>query len=96
MGELEVLIRELLAVDGLSTGALHDVSVAKRLMLRLEYTDVTTGEVTALKHEVGDHTVELGPLISEALLFGAQSTEILGSLGNDIVEKLEVDAAGAL
>lgn len=34
---------------------------------------VTAGEVTALEHELRDHTVELGALVSEAFLAGAQS-----------------------
>jgi hypothetical protein len=37
--------------------------------------------------------VELGASVSEALLAGAESAEVLGSLGDDVVEKLEVDAA---
>ena len=40
--QLEVLIREAVAIDGLATHA------------------VTHGEVAALEHEVGDHTVKLG------------------------------------
>jgi len=74
--QLEVLIGELLAVNGLSAGA------------------IATGEVSALEHEIGDHTVELGSLVAEALLTGAQGTEILSRLGNDIIEELEIDATG--
>ena len=59
-------------------------------------TYVATGEVTALKHEVGNHTVELGAGVAEALLARAQGAEILSRLGDDIVEQVEVDAAGAL
>lgn len=55
-------------------------------------THVATGEVTTLKHELGDDTVELGAGIAEALLTSAESTEVLSRLGDDIVEKLEVDA----
>lgn len=40
--------------------------------------------------------MELGVLISEALLLGAESTEVLDGLGDDVVEELEVDAAGAV
>lgn len=56
-------------------------------------TYVATGEVTTLKHELGDDTVELGAGVAEALLASAESTEVLSRLGDDIVEELEVDAA---
>lgn len=54
---------------------------------------VATGEVTTLKHEVGDDTVEGGALVAEALLAGAESAEVLGSLWDDVAEEVEVDAA---
>lgn len=57
---------------------------------------IATSEVTPLKHELRDHTVELRARVAKALLTSAESTEILDSLGNDIVEELEVDAAGLL
>lgn len=56
---------------------------------------VATGEVTTLEHEVGDHTVELGAGVAEALLASAESAEVLSSLGDNIFEEGEVDAAGA-
>lgn len=56
-------------------------------------THVATGEVTTLKHELGDDAVELGARVAEALLARAESTEVLGRLGDDVVEELEVDAA---
>lgn len=59
-------------------------------------TYVAAGEVTTLKHEVGDDTVELGARVAEALLASAESAEVLDGLGDNIVEKLEVDTAGAL
>lgn len=40
--------------------------------------------------------MELGALVAEALLAGAESAEVLGGLGDNIVEELEVDAAGLL
>ena len=40
--------------------------------------------------------MELGALVAEALLAGAEGAEILDRLGDDIVEELEVDAAGLL
>lgn len=39
--------------------------------------------------------MELGARVAEALLAGAESTEVLDGLGDDIVVELEVDAAGA-
>jgi len=56
---------------------------------------VATGEVTTLEHELGDHTVELGAGVAEALLASAESAEVLGGLGDNIIEEGEVDAAGA-
>lgn len=70
MLELEVLIRELVAVDGLAARA------------------VTAGEVTTLAHEAGDDAVEGRALVAEALLSSAQSTEVLGGLGDDISAQL--------
>lgn len=55
-------------------------------------TDVTTGEVTTLEHEIRDDAVERGALVAEALLAGAESTEVLSGLGHDGVVELEVDA----
>lgn len=40
--------------------------------------------------------MELGARVSEALLASAESAEVLDGLGDDVVEQLEVDAAGAL
>lgn len=55
---------------------------------------VATGEVTTLEHELGDDAVEGRSSIAEALLAGAESTEVLGGLGDNIVEEVEVDATG--
>jgi hypothetical protein len=59
-------------------------------------THVATGEVTALEHELGDDTVELGASVAEALLARAKSAEVLDGLGDDVVKQLEVDAAALL
>ena len=97
MGELEVLVGELLAVDGLSTSALLKcVSVLRSAQLwYVVCSYVATGEVTTLEHELGDHTVELGAGVAEALLAGAESAEVLGGLGDNIIVESEVDAASA-
>jgi hypothetical protein len=104
VGELEVLVGELFTVDGLSTSALMEKidgqhrrraggGVDRRCMCASTY--VTTGEVTTLKHELRDDTVELGASVAEALLAGAEGTEVLGRLWDYIIEELEVDAGGA-
>lgn len=59
-------------------------------------TYVATGEVTTLKHELGNDAVELGAGVAEALLAGAESTEVLSGLGDDLIVELEVDATGLL
>lgn len=53
---------------------------------------ITTSEVTALQHELWNDTVKLATLESETLLVRAQSAEVLSSLGDNIVEEVEVDA----
>lgn len=62
MLQLEVLVRELCAVDALATSA------------------ITLGEVSALDHELFDHSVEGGAFVAEALLASGQSSEVLGGL----------------
>lgn len=61
----------------------------------MSLTYVATGEVTSLEHELRDHAVELAAGVAEALLAGAEGTEVLDGAGHDIIEELEVDAAGA-
>lgn len=56
-------------------------------------TYVTAGEVTTLEHEVRDDTVERRALVAETLLAGAESAEVLGGLGDLVIEEVEVDAA---
>lgn len=57
-------------------------------------TYISTSEVTTLQHEVWNDTVELAALVAEALLAGAEGAEVLSGLRDDVVEELEVDAAG--
>jgi hypothetical protein len=60
VGELEVLVGELLTVDGLATSALiWTVSLVLQKRTDELFTHVATGEVTTLEHEVRDDTVEL-------------------------------------
>jgi hypothetical protein len=53
---------------------------------------VAASEVTTLEHELGNDAVEGRALVSETLLAGAESTEVLSSLGDNIVVEDEVDA----
>jgi hypothetical protein len=59
-------------------------------------TYVAAGEVTTLEHELRDDTVERRASVSKALLAGAESTEVLGSLGDNVVVEVEVDTARLL
>lgn len=59
-------------------------------------TYITTGEVTALQHEGGNDTMELGPSVAEALLSGAEGTEVLRGSGNDVVVEVEIDTTGLI
>ena len=49
-------------------------------------------EVTSLEHEVGDHTVEGGALVTEALLACTQRAEVFTGLGGDIRSQLNNDS----
>lgn len=83
---------------GTSIGHRHDswsgVLQRKVLVLELAAVDgltpgaVVVGEVTALAHEVGDHAVERGPLVADALFAGAQRPEVLRRLGNHVGAQL--------
>ena len=55
---------------------------------RLSSSAVSSREVSALAHEVGDDTMEGGSLEPEPLLSSAQSTEVLTGLGNNISSQL--------
>ena len=59
----------------------------------LDCTDIATGEVAPLQHELRDDAMELAALVAETLLASAQSTEVLSGLWDYIVVKGEVDAA---
>lgn len=95
MVSLEVLVGELLTVDGLATSALEERSQLEAEEETKEdskkTTYIATSEVTTLKHKLRDDTMELGALVSEPLLTGAEGTEVLSSLGNYIVVESEID-----
>jgi hypothetical protein len=50
------------------------------------------GEVTTLKHELGNDTMEAGASISVSILTGTQLAEVPRGLRYDIIKKLEDDA----
>ncbi len=54
---------------------------------------VMLGKVTALKHELGDDTVEARALVSKSMLASGELTEVLGSFGYNVVVELEDDTA---
>ena len=45
---------------------------------------VVVGEIPSLAHESWDDTVERGTRKAESLFPGAESTEVLGSLGDNV------------
>jgi hypothetical protein len=93
----EVLVGELLAVDGLATSALGRLASAPRAVFGSSGDAyVVAGEVTALEHEVGDNAVEAGSLVAESVLASAELPEVAGGLGDNIVEEVEGDAARLL
>lgn len=101
----EVLIGELLTVDGATTGTLFRIKKLDEVQwykaskqnpstqeLEMEATNVVAGEVTTLEHELGDDTVEAGSLVTLSLGELAKLTEVLGGLGDNIIEEVEGDA----
>lgn len=59
-------------------------------------TDVSASKITTLCHEPGNHAVESRACISKALFACRKRSEVGGSLGDDIVVQLELDAAPGL
>lgn len=88
MTNLEVLIIESAAVDGLTTSA---VAIGEVSTLRMK----ETRDNPYLAHELGNDSVHLAVLVAErlaalaiSLLTSAEATEVLGGLGNDVSEQL--------
>jgi len=76
---------------------LGKVLIGKLLTVdRLATSSVSASEVTTLGHEASNDTVELGALVTKALLTSAKGTEVLGSLRSHIIVELEDDAAPVL
>lgn len=62
----------------------------------LSSSTIKVGEVTTLEHEVGNDSVEDGVGIAVALFTSSESSEVLSSLGDDVVVELEGDSAESL
>ena len=60
----------------------------------LSSSSVMVGEVTALSHEVVDDSVEMGVLVSESLGMETELSEVIGSLGDDVVKEFEDNFSG--
>lgn len=103
--DLGGLIGELLAVDGLAAGTLGESQFQTSKCRLNDVPYVTASEVTTLKHEVGDDSVESRACVS-GLLIGltlnetsdtvAELSEVLDGDGLDVVEQVEVDTTGLL
>lgn len=97
---VEVLILKLLAVNALSSRALHIslsyiYSFANEAIayLRDDNTHIPTIKIPALKHKLRNHTVELGALVPETHVPRAEGGEVLDRLGDFVVVEVEDDSA---
>ena len=55
---------------------------------------VTAREVTTLKHEARDNTVELRASVSETVLAGCQLAEVLRGSGDGLIEEFKCYTSG--
>jgi len=58
----------------------------------LATSSIVTGEVTTLKHELGNDAVEAGASISKSMFTSTQFTEVFGRLRYIFIIELEGDA----
>lgn len=56
-------------------------------------TYITPGEVTTLRHEASNYTMELGTGVAKAFFACCQGAEVVSGLRDDIVIQLENNAA---
>ncbi len=99
MLQLEVLIGELVTVDGLATGTVvvGEVTTLEPIGGSIQtnqsrFTDLGTWKIHS--HELGDDPVETRSGVTEALLTSAKSTEVGSGLWDYVIVELEDDAAG--
>ena len=57
---------------------------------------VVLGEITALKHELGDHTVEGGTLVTVTVLASREFSEVPCGSGDDVIIQLKNDSTSRL
>lgn len=57
-------------------------------------TYIASSEVTTLKHELWNDTVEARASISESLITSAEGTEVLNGPWNNFIKEIEVDPSG--
>ncbi len=57
-------------------------------------SSIVVGEISSLAHEISDDTVEARTLVTESAFTGAQLTEVLGSLWDNISTKFHDDTSG--
>ena len=94
MLQLEVFICCSKRIKSDPRGDRYEVLTGELLSVdRLAAGAVALGEVTTLKHEVGDDAVEARASVAVAILARRQLAEVPRSLGDDVVEELEDNAA---
>lgn len=92
--ELEVLIWEVGGEELLQNKiGSSRVLTSKFLAIdRLATSTIVAGEITALKHELGDHPVETGTFIAKSVLASCELPEVSCGFGDDFVVQFENDS----
>lgn len=62
----------------------------------LATSTVVASEITALEHEVGDHTVKRGIFVAKTVLAGRELPEVSCGIGDDIVVQFEDDSTSTI
>ena len=94
MLQLEVLICKLLAIDRLAASTLLIISICSSARPQSLVAYVMACEVSTLKHEVWNHSVEDRASVAHLWVCRlAECSEVLCCSGNDIIVELEVYAA---
>lgn len=57
-------------------------------------THVAASKVASLKHELRDHSVELGSFVAKSVLASTKMLEIFAGVGSSLVEQFKVDTSG--